>query len=76
MIRQHLAGAWIGVAIGALIGAWLAQSVGAFLYKTSRFDPLAWAAAVLVVTGTIVIGALVPALRASRVDPVRALRVE
>jgi predicted permease len=76
MIRQHLAGAWAGIAIGAMLGAWLAHGVGSFLYSTSRFDPLAWGAALLVVMGTIAFGALVPALCASRVDPVRALRVE
>jgi predicted permease len=76
MVRQHLAGAWAGVAIGAMLGAWLAYGVGAFLYRTGPFDPLAWGAALFVVTGTIALGALVPALRASRVDPVRALRVE
>ena len=76
MIRQHLAGAWAGLAVGAMLGAWLAHGVGAFLYRTSRFDPLAWGAALLVVTGTIALGALVPAWRASRVDPVRALRVD
>ncbi len=76
MVREHLAGAWAGVAIGAVLGAWLARAVTSFLYKMNGFDPLAWAAALLVVVGTIALGALVPALRASRVDPVRALRVE
>jgi ABC-type antimicrobial peptide transport system permease subunit len=76
MIRQHLAGASAGLVLGGLLGVWLARLVAPSLYKMSGFDPLAWSAALAVVIATIAVGALVPAMRASRVDPVRALRVE
>jgi predicted permease len=76
LVRQHLGGAWAGLVIGALLGAWLARAVGTSLYKTGGFDPLAWFAAFVVVTAATALGALLPAMRASRIDPVRALRVE
>ena len=76
MVRQHLAGAWAGLALGAVLGAWLARSVVPLLYKTDRFDPIAWSGALLLVIATIATGALLPALRAARVDAVRALRAD
>lgn len=68
------------VAIGAVIGnvlAWLlARSLGNLLYGVSTHDALTFGG----VTGTLVIVGLlacyVPAIRATRVDPIIALRAE
>jgi ABC-type antimicrobial peptide transport system permease subunit len=46
------------------------------LYQVSKYDPGLWAFALAVVLGSAACGALVPALRASRVDPIQALRAE
>jgi hypothetical protein len=74
MVRQELLGAWTGMALGGVLGVWLARAIAAMLYQTNGFDLLPWSVAVVTVLATILIGLMVPAIRASRVDPVRALR--
>jgi predicted permease len=65
-----------GLAIGLGAGWMLSRSVSAFLFKGDVHDPVVYAsaAAVLVLTGLV--ASFVPARRASRVDPVVALRAQ
>jgi ABC-type antimicrobial peptide transport system permease subunit len=72
------------VGLGVLIGAGLAIGIGAALLATPAaeqiaatvrlFDPLAYGATVLFVVAACAGAALIPALRAGRVDPLAALR--
>jgi predicted permease len=72
------------VGIGILLGTGLTAGVAGLLLATSPaeaigsvvqpLDPLAYAAAVLCVVAACACAALVPALRAGRIDPVTALR--
>jgi putative ABC transport system permease protein len=65
-----------GLAVG-LAGGWLlSRFVRAFLFKSDAHDPLVYlgAGAVLIAAGLV--AALVPARRASAVDPLVALRTE
>lgn len=64
----------IGVAIGAAAALLLTRLMGDMLYKVSPRDPLAFTAAFLVMLGAAGAACFVPAWRASRIDPVRALR--
>jgi ABC-type antimicrobial peptide transport system permease subunit len=74
------------VGIGLLLGTGLAAGIAGLLLATPGaetvastvrpLDPLAYAAAVLVVVAACASAALVPALRAGRIDPMRALRAE
>jgi predicted permease len=74
------------VGIGLLIGGGLTAGLGAALLATPAaeqigsivrlFDPVAYAASLLCVVAACVAAALVPALRAGRVDPLVALRQE
>ena len=63
---------------GALLGAGAALSLtrllGDLLYKTSPRDPLAFGAAFLVMTAASLAACFLPAWKATRTDPVRALR--
>ncbi len=65
-----------GVGLGLIVAIAAAPAIGPLLYQTSPRDPLVMAvvAAVLLLTATL--ACLVPALRASRVDPIVALRAD
>ena len=65
-----------GLACGLVGGAAATGLLRGLLYGTSRGDPLAWGAACAAIVGAGVLASVVPALRASRVDPLIAMRVE
>ena len=50
--------------------------VQAFLFEVSPLDPLALSAAILALAGVALAAAWLPARRASRLDPLDALRRE
>ncbi len=66
--------ALVGLALGGAGALALARGLGAFLFGIGPTDPLAFAAAALVLAGTVVVAAWVPARRASRSDPLTVLR--
>jgi predicted permease len=74
LVREQLLGVAIGLAMGGLVGSWAVRFVRAYLYETSLFDPAVWTVSMLVLVGVALVGTLIPASRASRVDPVEALR--
>jgi ABC-type antimicrobial peptide transport system permease subunit len=63
-----------GVAVGVLIGVAAVRLLTAFLFGVKPLDPAAFAAAAGVLIGVALLAAYVPARRASRVDPLVALR--
>ena len=77
-------GVWVEaarwVAVGAVMGAGLswaaARTIGSFLHGVKPTDAPTWAAAVLVLCGSLALAVVWPARRAARVDPMRALRTE
>jgi len=64
----------IGVAVGGLAALQLTRLLGYLLYKVNPRDPLAFAAAIAVVIGASLAACVVPAWRATRTDPIQALR--
>lgn len=68
------------VGIGIVVGAGLTWAAGRLLqsslYETSPHDPVVMACATIVLSGCAVVASLVPAWRASLVDPVGALRAD
>jgi putative ABC transport system permease protein len=66
----------VGIAIGLTAGWLLARFVGSFLFRGDPHDPVVFAAAGAVLVAAGLLAALVPARRASRVDPVVALRAQ
>ena len=66
----------VGVGLG-LVGAFaLTRVMSTMLYQVSANDPLTFVAVALTLVATGVLAAFVPAWRASRSDPMVALRVE
>jgi putative ABC transport system permease protein len=68
------------IAVGAVIGAGGALLVTKYLksvlYEVSPFDPLTFAAVVAFLAAVAAAASLVPAIRATSIDPARALRHE
>jgi ABC-type antimicrobial peptide transport system permease subunit len=50
--------------------------IRSILYGTSVFDPIVFAGMIASLLLTAVIACVVPAIRASRIEPMRALRTE
>jgi ABC-type antimicrobial peptide transport system permease subunit len=65
-----------GTLIGLVLAALLAQSIATFLFGVKPFDPLTFTGVVVVLGITAAVASLIPAHRASRVDPVVAFRNE
>jgi macrolide transport system ATP-binding/permease protein len=63
-----------GVVLGAAAALALTRTLGNLLYKVSARDPLAFGLAFVVMTIVSVAACFLPAWRATRIDPVRALR--
>jgi len=63
--------------VGGLVGGWAATRViQSMLYGVSPLDVPTWVGAVVLMVVVGLLAALVPALRAGRVDPVIAMREE
>jgi ABC-type antimicrobial peptide transport system permease subunit len=63
-----------GVALGVVAALEATRLMGYLLYRVSPRDPLAFAWAVVVIAIASLTACLVPAWRATRTDPLRALR--
>ena len=74
VLRDGAVRAAAGVALGMAAAAALAQSVASLLHGVTPWDPVTYVIAPLLMTGVILIASAVPAWRASRIDPVTALR--
>jgi putative ABC transport system permease protein len=64
----------IGIACGAAAATASVRLVSGFLYGVAPLDPAAFGAAALVLIVVALIAAFVPARRATRIDPLLALR--
>jgi predicted permease len=76
VMRHGLGLALVGVLIGsalALTGAWWIQPL---LFDTSPRDPAIFALVAVVLLAVALVASVVPAWRASRVDPIEALRTD
>jgi predicted permease len=65
-----------GIIIGIALALLLTRLLGNLLYQVSPRDPLAFAAAFAVMTLASTAACFLPAWRATRTDPIRALRAE
>ena len=63
-----------GIAIGCGASFELTRLLGYLLYQVSARDPLVFGGATLALATTAAVACLLPALKATRTDPIRALR--
>ena len=76
LMRHGMLVAILGVG-GGLAGSWaLSQVMASHLYELSSTDPWTFGVAALLLSATALVATYIPALRASRVDPIVALRPE
>jgi predicted permease len=76
VLRETLAMATTGVVIGGIVAFTLARVIGSLLYATSPTDPTTFATMAVVLMMVAAIAGYLPARRAARIDPMRALRAE
>ncbi len=76
VLRQVLAMALAGVGIGLLAALALGRLVSSLLYEVSPNDPGVLAVVALLLSTISLVACLVPAIRATRVDSIEALRSE
>jgi hypothetical protein len=65
-----------GLVLGAALAAAATRWIESLLYGVRPLDPASWTAAIVILTGVAAIAALAPAVRAARMDPASALRLD
>jgi putative ABC transport system permease protein len=65
-----------GLTLGLLAAAAVGNTMSAFLFRVERFDPAAFLIAAALLLTVSLTASYIPARRASRVDPMTALRSE
>ena len=76
MLADGLRPALFGLACGLLASAVAVRFIHSMLYKTQPLDPAVFFAVATMLLLLAALACMVPAWRASRIDPVRALRME
>jgi predicted permease len=76
VLRQGMLLSLVGAAVGILVALPVARMAGNLLYGVSATDPLTYAGITLLLMGVALLACYLPARRATRIDPLIALRVE
>ncbi len=76
VLRQGGVMAGVGIILGALAAIPLVKFVSAMLFDVQPTDPAVFGAVAVLVAGTAMLATFIPARRASRVDPMVALRAD
>jgi putative ABC transport system permease protein len=66
----------VGLAVGAALALWAGRAAAALLFGLKPYDPVSLASAVLLLAGVALLASYLPAIRASRLEPMSALREE
>jgi putative ABC transport system permease protein len=76
VMREGMSVAVLGVAAGALAALWLTGVLSGLLYGVSATDPATFASVALILLGVASLACWIPARRATRVDPLVAMKSE
>ncbi|MBV9769016.1 MAG: ABC transporter permease [Bryobacterales bacterium] len=76
VVVKGLGPALAGIVCGLFAALGLTRLLTSFLFRVGKWDPLVFLTVPLILVGVALVAVCVPAMRASRVDPVLALRQE
>ncbi len=76
VLRNTLRLAAVGIVLGTIVSLGLARLIAALLFDTSPWDGATYAGMVILLTVVALVSGYLPARRASRIDPLTALREE
>jgi putative ABC transport system permease protein len=76
VMRQGLSIAVLGIGLGVLGAMWLSRVTSTLLYGVSPSDPATYATVAGVIALVAVTACLIPTRRATRVDPLEAIRAD
>ena len=76
VLRQVMWMTVIGGILGLTAAIWLVRLSASLLFRMESYDPFVLSASTVALTLVALGAGLVPALRASRIDPMTALRYE
>jgi predicted permease len=74
VLSRTLRLAVIGIFAGAVASLFVSRGIAALLFNTAPNDPIAFAGMVLLIGGVALLAGYIPARRASRINPMVALR--
>jgi putative ABC transport system permease protein len=76
IVARAMAVTAAGAAVGLLLSEWSARFISGMLYNVRANDPTSLSAAVAAMLLVALLASAVPALRATRIDPIETLREE
>jgi predicted permease len=76
VLRQGMWVAALGLAVGVVATLGLSRFLRSMLFEVEASDPSTYVVVLALLTGVALLACLVPALRATRVDPIKVLRSE
>jgi ABC-type antimicrobial peptide transport system permease subunit len=76
ILREASLLAVVGVAAGLAVGVAMSRLIATMLYGLKSYDPLTFAGASLLLLFVALSASWIPARRAARIDPLKALRHE
>jgi ABC-type antimicrobial peptide transport system permease subunit len=76
VLRENVLVAAVGTGVGLVAAVLTSRALASFLYETSPGDPLVLMFSVAALAFIASTASVLPALRAARIDPMRALRDE
>ncbi len=76
VIRQGMTLTLIGALIGTGGALWLMRFLASFLFEVKPLDPISFITTLLILCAVSLFSIWVPAVKATRVDPMAALRIE
>jgi ABC-type antimicrobial peptide transport system permease subunit len=76
VLKQGMLLALVGATVGIVVALPVARMAAGLLYGVSATDPLTYAGITLLLLSVALLACYLPARRATRIDPLIALRVD